>query len=73
MIKLRQWREANNLSMEEVAERLGVSGRMTIYRYERGRVPEPDTLQKIIEITEGAVTADDWFEVPAHAQQKGAA
>jgi transcriptional regulator with XRE-family HTH domain len=61
--KLRQWREGQRLSQAEAGDKVGVSA-VAWGRYERGRVPEPEVLQKIITVTQGAVTANDWFDIP---------
>lgn len=62
-MKLLDWRKAQNITQTEAAEKIGVTP-VSFGRYEGGRVPEPQTLQKIIEVTGGAVTANDFFEIP---------
>lgn len=67
-MKLRAWRRANNLTVREAADRLGVTFH-TIYRYEQGKVvPPPDKMRQIIALSGGAVTPDDFFDVPAPAE-----
>lgn len=67
MSDLRAWREAKKLSRAQLGEKLGVTS-VAIGRYEQGRVPEPSVLQKIIEVSEGQVTANDFFEIPEQPQ-----
>jgi transcriptional regulator with XRE-family HTH domain len=64
MSKLKSWRETKGWSQAKLGEQVGVSS-VAIGRYEAGRVPEPPVLQKLIDISEGQVTANDWFELPA--------
>jgi transcriptional regulator with XRE-family HTH domain len=63
-MKLAEWRKAKNLKLSDAADLVGVTA-VAFGRYERGRVPDPGRLQKIIEVTDGAVTANDFFDVPA--------
>lgn len=57
---LKAWRLASGLSPHEVGKRLGCSVQ-TVYRYEAGtRTPERSVLDRIIIMTGGAVTANDW-------------
>lgn len=71
MSDLRAWREANKLSRAQLGERLGVTP-VAIGRYEQGRVPEPAVLQKIIEVSGGEVTANDFFVIPEAPAQDDA-
>ena len=66
MSKLKTWREERDLSQEQAGRLIGVSA-VAFGRYERGRVPEPEALQKIIDVTNGEVTANDFFEIPTDA------
>lgn len=63
-MKLVTWRKSNGLSQPQLAERLGLKSRVSVARYERGRIPEKNVLERIIELTGGRVTANDWFDVP---------
>jgi transcriptional regulator with XRE-family HTH domain len=63
MGKLKTWRRARRLSQEALGAQLGVSA-VAIGRYEMGRVPEAAVLQKLIDLTGGAITANDFFELP---------
>ena len=66
-MKLKNWREQRNLTLAEMGAEVGVSG-VTIGRYEDGRLPKPDVLQRIIQVTDGLVTANDWFDLPETAK-----
>lgn len=64
MSRLKAWRVEKGLSQEALGSLLGVSS-VAVGRYERDRVPEPAVLQKLTELTEGDVTPNDFFEIPA--------
>lgn len=54
----------NDISDSDFAERIGVK-RQAVHRYKTGeRFPERAVLQKIIEATDGAVTANDFMPEP---------
>lgn len=55
--------KASDLTEEAFAKRLSVS-QPAVHRYRNGRIPTPDVMQKIIEATDGAVTANDFFQLP---------
>ncbi|WP_109613526.1 helix-turn-helix domain-containing protein [Pseudaminobacter salicylatoxidans] len=62
---LKIWRKANGLSTIEVGRRLGCT-RQTVCRYEAGtRIPERSVLDRIIIMTGGSVTANDWVGTQA--------
>lgn len=62
---LSEWMQQNDLSDAAVAERLGKS-RVTVSRYRRGNeIPSSDTIKTIVEITGGAVTANDLLGIPS--------
>lgn len=60
-MKLRDWRKQRNLTMAEAVEILGLS-QPSISRLERGEQwPDKTTIQRIIERTDGEVTANDFL------------
>ena len=63
-MKLDEWRKARKFTQEQLAEMIGVASRVSVARYESGRVPDQDVLRKIIEITSGEVTANDFYDIP---------
>ena len=67
-MKLREYRELFGLSQKEFAKAANVSG-MAISRYESGRIPSSSAMRRIIEVTDGAVTANDFFDIPQEAAE----
>lgn len=65
-MKLSNWRKAQNppLTLADVAKRIDRSEAATS-RYENGRVPEPDTMRRIHDLTGGAVTPNDFYDIPS--------
>lgn len=62
-MKLKDWRHANELTMSQAAQRLGVS-QATISRLEGGKQrPDWPTMEAIAAITNGAVTPNDFGNV----------
>jgi transcriptional regulator with XRE-family HTH domain len=54
-MKLRTYREENGLTLAQMADKVGVS-EVSMSRYERGdRMPRPEVMRKIGEVTGGAV------------------
>ena len=63
-MKLATYIKSTGATASAFAARIGVS-HVSVVRYQAGRVPAPDVMQRIITETAGAVTADDFFDVPA--------
>lgn len=64
-MRLQEYLDQTGLTRAEFARRIGVR-HITVTRYLReGRVPEPTVMCKIIEATEGKVSANDFFELAA--------
>ena len=58
-MRLRDWRKTRNLTMAQAVDVLGLS-QPSISRIERGEQwPDKGTMQKIIDRTNGEVTAND--------------
>lgn len=58
---LLEWLERNNLSRAWLQKALGVSN-AAISRYlVGGRIPAPDIIRKIYDLTEGEVDANSWY------------
>lgn len=64
MSKLADWRKSKGWSQAKLGEELGGISSVSVGRYEAGRLPEPPIMQKIIDLSSGEVTANDWFEIP---------
>lgn len=61
-MKLKAWRKSRKLNMVEAVKVLGIS-QSSISRIERGRQwPDKDTVQKIVDRTDGQVTPDDLWD-----------
>ena len=59
-MKLKAYLAKNEISERVFGERIGTS-QASVNRYCNGRVPEPETMRKIIEVTGGEVTANDFY------------
>lgn len=61
---LTQFLSSHGIADAAFAESIGVS-RQALHRYKRGeRRPEWDVLERIVRVTEGAVTPNDFIELP---------
>ena len=61
-MRLRVWRDRNELTLADLAELINVKTRMTVSRYERGlRFPPPAVMQRIVRVTKGEVTEADFY------------
>ena len=75
-MKLQKYREENNLTLQKLANLLGIEGsnpRRTPNRYCLGlRKPNPEIMNKIETLTEGKVQYKDFTEhyKQVHAQEK---
>lgn len=64
IMKLKQFLIEKNLSAAEFGRLIGVRSRMTICRYVSGeRMPDRSVMTKIVEVTHGAVTPNDFHGV----------
>lgn len=69
---LRDWRKVNKLTQAETGEFLGVT-QMAVCRYERGeRIPSQPVMQRIVELTDGQVQPNSFYQIPALAPQEAA-
>lgn len=63
-MKLADYMNLHGFGPSEMARRLNVN-HATVIRYrDGGRVPEPEVMRRIVEVTEGAVTPNDFFGLP---------
>jgi len=69
MTTLRDYMDRNGLTQAQMAEMLGVR-QPSVGRYLKGQVPDPVIMQKIIDATEGQVTADSFFIIPPKRKRK---
>lgn len=55
------FRESRNQTLEAFAKDIGASKGM-VWKWEnRTAIPRPEYMRKIIDIADGAVTANDWY------------
>jgi transcriptional regulator with XRE-family HTH domain len=61
-MKLSDFMELKRLNDAEFARQLGRST-AAVWHYRKGsRIPRPDTMARIVALTNGAVTANDFFK-----------
>jgi transcriptional regulator with XRE-family HTH domain len=66
-MKLSEFMSARELSEAQLGRLLGV-GQATVNRYARGeRIPRPDVMRRIVEVTEGQVGPADFYDLSAPA------
>lgn len=58
---LTKFREARKQTLEAFATDIGASKGM-VWKWENGKaIPRPEYMRKIIDISDGAVSANDWY------------
>ena len=63
---LADYLKAQKLSYAEFSAIIGAPGKDTVRRYANGkRIPTPEYMAKIVEATNGEVTANDFFGIAA--------
>lgn len=60
-MKLRDWLRASNVSIKSFAQEVRVE-RVMVYRYFTGAMPRARTIRRIELLTDGAVTAQDFYD-----------
>lgn len=60
-MKQKDYRERRGISAAEWAKLIGARSRTTVYRHEQGRVPRPDFMRRIIEVSGGEVGPEDFY------------
>lgn len=70
-MKLSEYLESNQISFSDFAKQIGAKSRATVYRYVNGdrKMPSPAMLDRIYNITNGAVCANDFY-VPIKKSKK---
>lgn len=61
---LKKWMLKHKVSAAEMAEKLGVSD-VSVYRYLNGAIPEVPVMKRVLKVTGGKVTPNDFFSSPA--------
>lgn len=59
-MKLLEWREKENLSMQALADLMGYKSSASVWHFEHGKTPTPAPMRLIVEITNGQVTYQDF-------------
>lgn len=60
-MQLRDWLKASNVSIKSFSEEIRVE-RAMVYRYFTGAMPRANTIRRIELLTDGAVTAQDFYD-----------
>ena len=68
-MKLSDYLQSNDISQADFARLIGETPQ-NVFRYKEGRIPSRKSMRKIARVTEGAVTANDFYEI-AEADQVG--
>lgn len=69
-MKLITYLKNNGITHENFAKLIPVATARTVQRYATGeRMPRPETIARISELTNGQVTAADFYDVAPVAQQ----
>jgi len=71
-MRLQEYLSETKQTRAEFARQIGVK-HISVTRYLEGRVPEASVMGKIIEVTDGKVTANDFFELPDAATEEARA
>lgn len=67
-MQLRAWRKLKALPRIKIAEAIGTS-EVSVLRHERGeRFPGAKLQEKYLQLTEGAVTPQDWLDLSKNAE-----
>lgn len=70
-MKLLEWRLRNGKTQIWVAQYLGTS-QSTVSRYESGeQIPSAKEMPKVFAMTGGAVTANDFYDLPRRSRASG--
>lgn len=63
-MNLREFLKARSMSEADLGRALGV-GQATVNRYIRGeRIPRPEVMRRIVEVTDGQVGPADFYDLP---------
>lgn len=70
--KLRQWRLKAGRTVRDLAAEIGCT-RVTWYSWEDGNnIPSAPFMQNIVNLTDGAVTPNDFYALPASGARRAA-
>lgn len=65
---LEEYLETNSISVEKFARQIRAGNRTVVYRYlgENRRIPRADMMEKIVKVTNGLVTPNDFYGAKTH-------
>jgi predicted transcriptional regulator len=70
-MRLEKYLQDYSISAADFAGQIGAKSRATVYRYIKGiRMPEVEVMTKIFEVTNGQVTANDFYNIPAPPKRR---
>ena len=61
-VKLQKFLDDSGMTSGELARQIGVTQKAVYYWLREGRSPRPDNIRAVSKVTNGAVTASDWFD-----------
>ena len=61
-MKIEEWMQRENKTQQEVADALGVSQGVVSLWLKGERLPRPENMQKIVELTGGEVQPNDFYK-----------
>tara|TARA_R110000782_G_scaffold101058_2_gene187678 strand:+ start:84 stop:347 length:264 start_codon:yes stop_codon:yes gene_type:complete len=72
-MQLRSYRELAKLTLQQVADGVGLANPTVVRRHERGDAhPDATTIERYRAFTQGAVTERDWHELRLEREQETA-
>ena len=61
-MKLQKFLDDSGMTSGELARQIGGTQKAVYYWLREGRSPRPDNIRAVSKVTNGAVTASDWFD-----------
>jgi hypothetical protein len=72
-MKLSEYLKTKSITAAEFARQIGAKSRATVHRYTDEfscRVPHPEMMRKIFEVTGGAVSPSDFYNIPTTTSKR---
>ena len=70
MHPLKAYLTKRRISQRDFAAKIGVNESAVSRQITQNRLPEPEVMQRIIDVTKGQVTANDWFIIPNRSARR---
>lgn len=75
-MRLQDYLTKHSVSVADFASQIGARGHATVYRYlstngDSKRIPDEDMMKRIHKATGGAVTANDFYNLPTARKPNG--